>query len=73
MLEDESEVASWLLWELQSMKNFDKGDKEGAIVAMEKNIIFQLMINKFFDDGLWSAQALRSPNLARLLNLQRPT
>mmetsp|Transcript_17658 Transcript_17658/g.26748 ORF Transcript_17658/g.26748 Transcript_17658/m.26748 type:complete len:350 (-) Transcript_17658:414-1463(-) len=73
MLEDESEVASWLLWELQSMKNVDKGDKEGAIVAMEKNLIFQLMINKFFDDGLWSAQALRSPDLARLLNLQRPT
>ncbi|OEU10310.1 hypothetical protein FRACYDRAFT_247265 [Fragilariopsis cylindrus CCMP1102] len=29
MLEDEAEVASWLLWELQSMRNYD--DEDGAI------------------------------------------
>jgi len=48
MLEDESEVASWLLWELQSMKDFDKGDEEGAIIAMEQNIILQLLVNRIF-------------------------
>ena len=51
MLGNESEVVSWLLWELQSIRSFDKADKNGAIVAMENNIIFQLMINKFFKLG----------------------
>ena len=49
MLEDEAEVASWLLWELQSMRNYD--DEDGAISAMEGNIICQLMVNKFFPSG----------------------
>jgi len=45
----ETEVASWLLWERASMLTFT--DKKSAIEAMESNIIFQLMINRFFKPG----------------------
>jgi hypothetical protein len=49
MLKDESEVASWLLWELQSLRKCD--DEDGAVSAIEGNIICQLMVNKFFPSG----------------------
>jgi hypothetical protein len=49
ILEDEAEVASWLLMELQSMMNYN--DEDGAVSAMEGNIICQLMVNKFFPAG----------------------
>ena len=49
VLGDETEVASWMLWERNAMKNYS--DVKSAIDAMENNVIFQLMINKFFQNG----------------------
>lgn len=47
MLNSEDEVVSWLLWERQSIKADQAGS--GPVFAIKKNVIFQLMVNKFFD------------------------
>lgn len=57
----ETQVASWLLWERASMMNFT--DKKSAIKAMESNIIFQLVVNKFFKVGTAPRFAPQFPNL----------
>ncbi|KAL7554284.1 hypothetical protein ACHAWF_017728 [Thalassiosira exigua] len=48
MLQNEEEVASWLLWERNSVMVFPAKD-DAAAGIMKKNVIFQLMINRFFD------------------------
>lgn len=40
----EEEVASWILWEQQSIIG-----RPDTVKAMRDNVILQLMINKFFD------------------------
>jgi hypothetical protein len=48
MLEgSEEEVASWLLWERQSMIENPIGHPD-TVNAMRNNVVLQLMINKFF-------------------------
>lgn len=47
----EQQIASWLLWERAAMMNYTRDNINSAIKAMESNIIFQLMINKYFNDG----------------------
>lgn len=48
MLEgSEDEVASWLLWERQSMIGSPIGHPD-TVNAMKNNVVLQLMINKFF-------------------------
>jgi hypothetical protein len=42
------EVASWLLWERQSMMGSQVGHPD-TVQAIKNNVILQLMINKFFD------------------------
>mmetsp|Transcript_26094 Transcript_26094/g.39486 ORF Transcript_26094/g.39486 Transcript_26094/m.39486 type:complete len:484 (-) Transcript_26094:68-1519(-) len=46
-LRNEFDIASWLLWELKAMENYS--DTATAIERLENNVLFQLMINKFFD------------------------
>ena len=58
---NEMRVASWLLWERAAMMNYT--DKNSAIKAMESNILFQLMINKFFNGGTGSRTVPHFPNL----------
>jgi hypothetical protein len=48
-LRNELEIASWLLWEVKAMQNYS--DTATAIECLENNVIFQLMINKFFKAG----------------------
>eukprot|EP00977_Amphora_coffeiformis_P000754 scaffold162_cov176-Amphora_coffeaeformis.AAC.14 len=54
----ETQIASWLLWERAAMMNYssstnDKTDAEekvsAAVTAMESNVLFQLLVNRFFD------------------------
>jgi len=55
----ETQIASWLLWERASMMNYrnnnnnDDDDEEdrvtASVTAMESNVLFQLLVNRFFE------------------------
>lgn len=57
----ETEIASWLLWERAAMMNFN--DEESAIRALECNVVFQVMISKFYDSGVGRRLATVFPSL----------
>jgi len=57
----ERQIASWLLWERAAMLKFT--DRASAIQAMESNIVFQLVINKFFHPGTGPRFAPQFPEL----------
>ena len=61
MLGNEEEVASWLLWEHTSMMVHPIGNV-ATVDAMKNNIIFQLMVNKFFDAKVGKLDVFRFPD-----------
>ena len=60
MVGNEDEVASWLLWERESMM-IQTIDNPQTVDIMQNNIITQLMVNKFFDGETGSMMMLKFP------------